>query len=54
LPKGADHVEHAERKPITGSGGGAPAASRAEPLVGVNGPKLKAFCPFSYKRGVRS
>jgi len=45
----------AEREPITEVRGRSPKRGpEAEPVVGAKGKvrlKLKAFCPFSYKRG---
>jgi len=55
--EGTDHGEHAECEHVKGVWRSPRQGSGAELLVGNEGRsslKLKAFYPFSYKRGARS
>jgi len=48
--QGEDHGERGEREPKRESGGGDPAWCRGRDIGRGQGAKLKAFCPFSYKK----
>jgi len=55
--RGANHGKHGARAYNGGLSRSPDRGQGSEPLLGVSGAKpplkLKAFCPFSYKRGAK-